>query len=184
MSPTDHAVASRVVPAPGRPAPLAGASGAPAVAVTGTVGAPSPTLASVNALSLASAHVAVLARALVRPLSAGDGTYRVEVALHPAELGALQAVISLRGADLHVQLSPQTRQGHDVLARDAEALKTALSRDGLAVSVTVRDPSQHASGERRALEDRGPRARRVAPTEVAVVTRETVATGGQIHLLL
>lgn len=175
-------MASHASPAPARSAQVGPVSGAPAVAAV--VSAPPSTPVSVNPTSVTGAHVEILARVIVRPLNAGDGTYRVEMALHPAELGALQAVVSLRGAELQVQLSPQTREAHDVLARDADALKTVLSRDGLAVSVTVRDPSQHASSERRDFGERGPRPRSVAATEIMVIAHDASTTGSQIHLLL
>jgi hypothetical protein len=132
----------------------------------------------------AGASVDVLARVIARPLHEGEGIYRVEVALHPADLGAVRAVVSLRGADLQVLLTPQTRQGHDLLARDADALRTALSRNGLAVNVTVRDPSGRGSEGRRDPDATVARTRPSATREIVVAVRDGGEAGGQIHLLL
>ncbi len=154
-----------------------------APAVMGT--SPSPSVSAPAVVTTGAAvHVDVLARVITQPLHGGDGTYRVEVALHPVDLGAVQAVVSLRGTDLQVVLTPQTRQGHELLSRDAESLRGALSRDGMAVHVTVRDPSQRgAGGQREFTETRG-RARFSPVREVAVVDGARDVGGGQIHLLL
>ena len=46
-----------------------------------------------------------LSGSISRPLSDGNGTYTVTVALHPPELGHVQAVMSLDGNDLSVSLT-------------------------------------------------------------------------------
>ncbi len=171
---------------PARLVPPRVRAGGPAMVPGVVMAGHGPTSVSLDAAAAArpGMNVGVLARVIARPLVAGDGTYRVEVALHPADLGALRAVVTLRGGDLQVLLTPQTRQGHDVLARDLGALKAALSGDGLRVGVTVRDPSQRGAGERHGVGDRAPRPRSSETREIVVTVHDQGVAGGQIHLLL
>jgi len=82
-------------------------------------------------------------------LSDGNGTYTVTVALHPAELGHVQAVMSLSGNDLQVSLTAQTQVGHDALSNTADALRDQLARGGVNVNVTMRDPGSQGGGDER-----------------------------------
>jgi flagellar hook-length control protein FliK len=127
-----------------------------------------------------------LSASISRPLSDGNGTYTVTVALHPPELGHLQAVMSLDGNDLLVSLTAQTQSGHDAMANATEALKNQLARGGVNVNVTLRDPGSPAGGDERY------RPRTSTGTASPLVT-ESAATetplpsglgAGQIHLVL
>jgi flagellar hook-length control protein FliK len=114
------------------------------------VGAPTATFASSVAQQAVSAlDVEDLSGSISRPLSDGNGTYTVTVALHPSELGHLQAVMSLAGNELQVSLTAQTQIGHDALANATEALKDQLGRGGVNVNVTLRDPGSQSGGEER-----------------------------------
>jgi flagellar hook-length control protein FliK len=73
----------------------------------------------------------------------------VRIAMHPADLGHLQAVVTLRGNDLQVSLTPQTQQGRDVLTNAVHTLKEELSRGGVNVNVTLHDPGFQSRGEDR-----------------------------------
>ena len=91
-----------------------------------------------------------LAASISRPLNGGDGTYTVTVAMHPPELGHVQAEVSLEGSALQVSISPQSVAGHDALANAADALRDQLAQGGMNVNVTIRDPGhqQHGGDER------------------------------------
>ena len=126
-----------------------------------------------------------LSGSISRPLSDGNGTYTVTVALHPPELGHLQAVVSLDGNDLQVSLTAQTQTGHDALANATEALKNQLARGGVNVNVTLRDPGSQSGGEERY---RPP----TTSGDGSFITEGTAAetplssglVAGQIHLVL
>jgi flagellar hook-length control protein FliK len=127
-----------------------------------------------------------LSTSISRPLSDGNGTYTVTVALHPPELGHLQAVLSLDGNDLSVSLAAQTQTGHDAVANAAEALKNQLARGGINVNVTLRDPGSQAGGDERY---RPPTSTGTAgPLVTESATSETPLSSGlvsgQIHLVL
>jgi hypothetical protein len=125
-----------------------------------------------------------LSGSISRPLSEGNGTYTVSVALHPPELGHVQAVMTLDGNDLQVSIAAQTQRGHDALSAAADALKEQLARGGVNVNVTLRDPHSPSDGDDR---------RRGSTAASPGNGEEDVATGtsppaaqlsGQIHLVL
>lgn len=93
--------------------------------------------------------VSSLAHTISRPLRGGDGNYSVTLAMRPISLGQVQAVVSLRGNDLHVAITPETGAGHDAIASTMTSLKEELSRGGVNVNVTLHDPGQSSDGERR-----------------------------------
>ncbi len=149
----------------------------------GASAAPSAPSAAAQAASLLD--VDGLSGSISRPLSDGNGTYTVTVALHPPELGHVQAVMSLDGNDLSVSLSAQTQTGHDALANAADALKNQLARGGVNVNVTLRDPGSQGGAEER--------YRPSAPSGHGPFVTESTATesplpsglvAGQIHLVL
>jgi len=129
LAPSDASRALASVQRPGAPA-----------------GPSAPTVAGPAASSL---DLEGLSGSISRPLSDGNGTYTVTVALHPPELGHLQAVVSLDGNDLQVSLTAQTQTGHDALANAADALKNQLARGGVNVNVTLRDPGSQPGAEER-----------------------------------
>jgi hypothetical protein len=104
--------------------------------------------------------------------------------MHPSELGHVQAVVSLSGEDLRIAIAPQTAVGHAALSNALQSLKSELSRSGLNVDVSLRDPesrSQRGSEE----PSRAPSAEVDAETEdsSAPAPEGSVATS-QIHLIL
>lgn len=120
--------------------------------------------------------------AITRPIANGDGNYSVEVSMHPAELGHVQAVMALEHNALAVVLTPSTQAGHDALTTQLNALKNELAKDGLAVNVTLRDPSNGSSGQH------APTPRSVAASSEPLVRERSLATSsdlaGQIHVVL
>jgi flagellar hook-length control protein FliK len=115
------------------------------------VGAAASPTASIAQQEASSLDLDDLAGSISRPLSDGNGTYTVTVALHPAELGHVQAVMSLGGNDLQVSLTAQTQAGHDALSNTADALRDQLARGGVNVNVNValRDPGSQPGGDER-----------------------------------
>jgi flagellar hook-length control protein FliK len=165
--------------------PLAASDTSRAVAVPrlGESAAASTESAAPGASSL---DVEGLSGSISRPLSDGNGTYTVTVALHPPELGHLQAVVSLDGNDLQVSLTAQTQTGHDALANATEALKNQLARGGVNVNVSLRDPGSQAGGEQRY---RPPTTSGTGSfiTEGSAAEAAPIPSGlgaGQIHLVL
>jgi hypothetical protein len=131
-----------------------------------------------------SLDVEGLSGSISRPLSGGNGNYTVTVALHPPDLGHLQAVMSLDGNDLSVAITAQTQQGHEALANTVDALKAQLARGGVNVNVTLRDPGSPAGGDDR----RPPTSSGNGPvmTEEDTTGRPAAAVvpSSQIHLVL
>ena len=144
-----------------------------------------PSAPSVAAPGASALDVEGLSGSISRPLSDGNGTYTVTVALHPPELGHLQAVVSLDGNDLQVSLTAQTQTGHDALANAADALKDQLARGGVNVNVTLRDPGSQSGGEERY---RPPttsgQASFVTEGSAAAAPTQSGLGAGQIHLVL
>lgn len=168
----DPASASASVP-PGATQPPA-----PAVGVGGA-GAP----AGVSTAAPHAVDVGLLAGAIARPLSDGQGTYRVLVAMHPADLGQMQAVVTLHGNDLQVLLTPHTGAGHDALAGALHTLKGELSRGGMNVNVTLRDPSSQSPQHHEPRRSASPAA--TLPETGSVVSSGAPPTHtGQIHIVL
>jgi flagellar hook-length control protein FliK len=157
--------------------------GAGSVERLGLVTAPS--VSSSVPESSEALDVETLSGSISRPLSEGNGTYSVTVALHPPELGHLQAVMSLDGNELQVSLTAQTQTGHDALAGATDALKNQLARGGVNVNVTLRDPGSQSGGEDRY---RPPVSAGSGPFALDAVASETVVSVGpvssQIHLVL
>jgi hypothetical protein len=164
-------------------APPDASRGLASVVRTGASAAPSGP--SVAAQAASALDVDGLSGSISRPLSDGNGTYTVTVALHPSELGHVQAVMSLDGNDLSVSLSAQTQTGHDALANAADALKNQLARGGVNVNVTLRDPGSQGGGEERyrpsTSAGHGPFITESTATE-SLLPSGLVA--GQIHLVL
>jgi flagellar hook-length control protein FliK len=125
----------------------------PASPISGSISGPTASSASATApMGQSLAHglnVGELAGAISRPMNEGNGAYTVRIAMHPADLGHLQAVVTLRGNDLQVSLTPQTQQGRDALTNAVHTLKEELSRGGVNVNVTLHDPGFQSRGEDR-----------------------------------
>jgi hypothetical protein len=102
---------------------------------------------NVSASSTAEASqldVTDLASSISQATLGSDGSYTINVAMHPSDLGHVEAVVSLNGIDLHVAITPQTSSGHAALANAVETLKSELSRSGLNVNVSLRDPESRS----------------------------------------
>ncbi len=126
-----------------------------------------------------------LSGSISRPLSDGNGTYTVTVALHPQELGHLQAVMSLDGNDLTVSLTAQSQAGHEALANATDALKDQLARGGVNVNVTLRDPGSQAGGDHRHQPPTSSGAGSLITESSAMETPLlSGVASGQIHLVL
>jgi len=145
-----------------------------------------PSSASPSVVEQASGNLDVdgLSGSISRPLGDGNGNYTVTVAMHPPELGHVQAVMSLDGNDLQVSITAQTQRGHEALSNSVDALKNQLGRGGVNVNVSLRDPGSNAGGD----DTRRPAAS--ASKANIVQDPETVSplalplTAGQIHLVL
>jgi hypothetical protein len=125
-----------------------------------------------------------LTGSLSRPLSGGNGSYTVSVALHPPELGHVQAVMTLAGNDLQVSITAQTQRGHDALLAAADALKSQLARGGVNVNVTLSDPRSPSDGDDRrrgATAGGGTDGEESSPPEAPSPPE---VPSGQIHLVL
>jgi hypothetical protein len=128
--------------------------------------------------------VSDLASSISQATLGSDGSYTINVAMHPSDLGHVQAVVSLSGVDLHVAITAQTPTGHAALANAVESLKSELSRSGLNVNVSLRDPeSRSGRGNEHSP--------RTAPTGADLPNAESEAPSAseslnvsQIHLIL
>jgi flagellar hook-length control protein FliK len=132
-----------------------------------------------------SLDVGKLAEAISRPVVEGDATYSVVVTMHPAELGHVQAVVTIDHRDIQVSITPQTVVGHDALASSVDALKQELARGGVNVNVTLHDHGTSANAEQR---ERSAAPRGTLTNATGDTTERpdapTAAAAGQIHLIL
>lgn len=135
----------------------------------------------------ATLDVSGLTSAISRPLSDGNGTYSVTLAMHPSELGHVQAVMTLSGSELQVALTAHTEHGHAALAVAVNDLKNELSRGGVNVSIDLRQPQAQTSneGQRRpaphvAPQPAGPLVSTTNFAPAPIIARDS----GQIDLML
>jgi flagellar hook-length control protein FliK len=151
------------------------------VSASGLVSTASSFASSITGSSL---DVDGLSGSISRPLVDGNGTYSVNVTLHPADLGRVQVVMSLDGNDLQVAITSQSQVGHAALTNSVDALKEQLSRGGMNVNVTLHDTGTQSGGSGR---DHGaaPRSHSgdIDVSEEAIAPL-SVSTPGQIHLVL
>jgi len=141
-------------------------------------------LSGLTRQSVAGLDVGGLSSNLSRPLSQGNGTYSILVAMQPANLGHVHAVMSLTGNDLHVSLTPDASVAHAALSHAINDLKSELGRSGLNVSVDLQNSQSQASDEgwRRATPDHAIRFE--TPTPGASSLPAKAEDVGLIHVLL
>ena len=150
------------------------------VSSAGVLGA-SPRLAQSTPHSL---DVSELAGAISRPLSEGTGGYTVLIAMRPAELGQLQAVVTVHGNDLQVSITPQTHVGHEALANAVDTLKEKLSHGGVNVNVTLHDPGSQPGGDGRPATTAVRGEAFLSDEPATMPPPSPVLTASQIHLVL
>ncbi len=132
----------------------------------------------------ASIDVKALSEAISRPLVNGNGSHTIVVAMHPAELGQLEAVVSMDRTALQVSLAPQTQAGHLALAQAVDALKSQLAQSGMNVNVTLRDPGSQSGNEPRQYRNEPRQASEVPDDGTRSRSAVSPLTAGQIHLVL
>lgn len=154
----------------------------PSVVVSGIDAMPSPSRTVQP--SPHSLDVGGLANAISRPLDEARGGYTVTIAMHPLELGHLQAVVTLHGADLHVSIAAQTQVGHEALINVVETLKTELSRGGVNVNLTLQDPGSQPRGDDRPPGGAVPREVFSQEESVATASAAPVPSANAINLIL
>ncbi len=117
----------------------------------------------------------------VSRMASADGDYRVSLSIHPESLGPVRATVSLVGNDLHVNLSPESRQAHEILRHELETLRAELGRGGLNVHVTLHDHGSHRGQHER----RDPRGSDfIDDANGEFVANQTEPGEGQIHVIL
>lgn len=133
---------------------------------------------------LSTLDVSGLSSAISRPLSDGNGTYSVSLAMHPIELGHVQAVMTLSGGELQVSLTAHTEHGHAALAASMNDLKNELARGGVNVTIDLRNPQSQTPDDARHRRATEPTSRASAPTTNFTSTPTPARDSGQIHLML
>lgn len=129
---------------------------------------------------------AAISQSIMHAISTGDGTHTVLVAMHPAELGQLHAVVSLVNNELSVLITAQTQPGHAALANAVGVLRSQLAQGGMNVNVTLRDPGSQRGRDSGEFQRDSRRSSPIvdgglAPT-LPVASRPSSA--GQIDLVL
>jgi hypothetical protein len=156
----------------------------------GSVPAPVGAAPAVSPATAAADHASPLldvdglSGSISRPLSGGDGSYTVVVAMHPVDLGHMRAVMSLDGNDLQVSITPQSQAGHDALAKAAESLRSQLAGNGLNVNVTLRDPGSPSGGDDQRPGEPSGGVTTSDSDAVLPLSTAPVPVTGQIHLVL
>ena len=145
--------------------------------------------ASVQNLSVnrsASLDVTALSQAVLRPISAGSGTHTLLVAMHPAELGHVEAVVSLNQNGIEVALMPQSVMGHAALANSVEVLRSQLAQGGMNVNISLHDPATPSGNQARHQRQDGAPAHSALPVNAKGVSPPSLlaSVSGQIHLVL
>lgn len=125
-----------------------------------------------------------LATSISRPLANGNGTYTVTVALHPPDLGHVQADVSLDGNGLQVSINPQNAAGHEAIVKSADVLRDQLSQGGMNVNVTVRDPGHQGGGDDANSSNTADDVAGGSDIDDSNAPAEVALAAGQIHLVL
>ncbi|MDA8311678.1 MAG: flagellar hook-length control protein FliK [Actinomycetota bacterium] len=108
-------------------------------------GLPSGTAAQARQLDMPGV-AAQLVRVISVPRVTAEGTYTVQVVLHPVELGEVSARITARESGLSVHLVAASDLGTEALQRALPELRTALSAFGTKTTVTLGTRRAHGTG--------------------------------------
>lgn len=157
---------------------------APAISPTPRALVTSAPTTSTDNTGASSLDVADLASSISRAALGTDGSYTINVAMHPTDLGHVQAVVSLNGLDLHVAITPQTPTGHAALASAVDSLKGELSRSGLNVNVSLRDPESRSGRGNDDAPGMAPIDVDASDAEASVNPVNESLNVSQIHLIL
>ncbi|MHB1210339.1 MAG: flagellar hook-length control protein FliK, partial [Acidimicrobiales bacterium] len=133
---------------------------------------------------MSALDVGGLSGAISRPLSEGNGTYTVVLAMHPADLGHVQAVMTLSAGTLQVSLTPQTNHGHSALALATNELKNELASGGLNVTIDLHQPQSQTPRDGRRSERPTPVDRNTSVPTPDVARETTIRGAGRINLML
>lgn len=144
-----------------------------------TIGSSSEVSNNVTAIDLNN-----LVASISRPLSAGDGNYSLSITLHPADLGHLDAVVTLDKGNLNVSILAQSQIAHHAISNSLHELKQTLQSSGLNVNVTLRD---HGMGSKEDFQHQN-----LIPTKImtssevnaSTFTEPAALSGGQLHIVL
>ncbi len=134
--------------------------------------------------SSASLDVKALSEAISRPLVAGNGSHTIVVDMHPADLGRLEAVVTLDHTALQISLAPQTQAGHVALSHAVDALKSQLAQNGMSVNVTLRDPGSQSGNEPLQYPIESRQVSEVSDDETSSRSSVSSFAAGQLHLVL
>lgn len=125
-----------------------------------------------------------LAEVISRPLVNGPGSYRVRVSLHPAELGQVDAVLTLDKSGLLVAITSQTQAGHYALNGSLDQLEQKLSSSGLKVSVTLQDSGANSGNHSGSQQGSKFGISPMQSSEVSGPVEGILKETGQIHIVL
>ncbi len=143
----------------------------PATVVTAPTTAPTPSAPPVPA-----SPVPAQVLAAVSPLVRGDdGSYAVQLQLHPHDLGAVQVTVDVRHGEISVQLHTPDAAAQDALRDGLADLRRQLEDQGLrtgSMEVGSGGPQQHRENTRRQA------VGLVVPGTGAVASRPGPATSG------
>ncbi len=140
---------------------------------------------SVNAGAINSSqmtNVVDLAQAITSHTKGIDGTYTLEIAMHPSELGEVKAQMSLKENVLTVVLTPNTPLGHHALSETLTAVKSQLAQNGTEVNVMLQnhENSKQQRETTKLFHEEG-NASVQMPEEVA---QTTLAPSGRVHVIM
>jgi trimeric autotransporter adhesin len=156
----------------------------PTVATNARVTSVVPNVSTASAAEASQLDVNDLASSISQATLGADGSYTINVAMHPSDLGHMQAVVSLNGVDLHVAITPQTSTGHAALTNVVESLKSELSRSGLNVNVSLRDPESRSGRGNEEPSRPSPVEADLTSVEIASTPVSESLNVSQIHLIL
>jgi flagellar hook-length control protein FliK len=78
------------------------------------------------------------------------GTTRLDLQLHPQELGAISVALTLRNGEVRARIRSEKDETADLLSRQAEAIRASLEQQGVKVDkieVRLHDPSDNDGGD-------------------------------------
>lgn len=141
-------------------------------------------LSNADSNNLAAIDVNSLAASISRPLTAGDGSYSLKVALHPADLGHIDAVVTLDNGNLNVSIVVQNQMTQHAISNSLQELQQSLQSSGLNVNVTLHD---HTMGSKEDFQHRNfgsPQITGTSGVHVSTIQEPAALGSGQLHIVL
>ena len=123
-----------------------------------------------------------LAQAITSHIKGVDGTYSIDIAMYPSELGEVRAQVSLKGDSLNVVLIPHTPLGQHALSTTLADVKSQLAQNGMEVHVTLQNHQNSEQEKQAASQSHGEENAGVQISQE--LAQASFSTSGRVHVIM